>query len=282
MPAARRRPTPLGDMARFTPSLQRPVRVRARSMAADTHFEPHAHPWAQLAYCASGLVQVSSATRRGGSDEVTYLIPPSRAVWIAPGARHHVSVLEAAELRTLYIAAQALPADWQDCRMLMVSPLLRELIGALEPLSQARTGSARELALMSLVIDELRRADTQALGVPLPHAERGDKRLRALCEAVLREPTRQSTLAAWAAEVGASERTLARLFKEQLGMGYHQWRQQALLAQALPLLARGLPVGQVAALSGYASDSAFSTMFKAAMGQSPSRFRQRAGPGASV
>ena len=41
--------TPLGDVDSYTPSKQRPVRVRARSMPADTHFEPHAHPWAQLA-----------------------------------------------------------------------------------------------------------------------------------------------------------------------------------------------------------------------------------------
>ena len=262
-------------MERFTPDAQRPVRVRARHMAADTHFEPHAHAWAQLAYCASGLVQVSAAQRRGSADEMTYIVPPSRAVWIAPGARHHVSVIEAAELRTLYIAAQALPADWQDCRMLVVSPLLRELIGALEPLSQARSGCERERWLMQLVLDELLRADTQSLGVPLPHPQQGDKRLRALCEAVLRQPGRQATLGAWAAEVGASERTLARLFREELGMSYQQWRQQALLAHALPLLARGLAVGQVASLSGYASDSAFSAMFKQAMGQSPGRFQKR-------
>lgn len=277
-----RRPTPLGDMASFMPQAQRPVRVRARSMAADTHFEPHEHAWSQLAYCASGLVQVTAALQRSSSEEMSYIVPPSRAVWIAPGARHHITVIEAAELRTLYIAAQALPADWQGCRMLVVSPLLRELVGALEPLSQTRTVSAREQWLTRLVLDELGSASTQALGVPLPHPEQGDKRLRALCEAVLREPTRQAKLAAWATEVGASERTMARLFKDELGLGYQQWRQQALLAHALPLLARGLPVGQVAALSGYASDSAFCAMFKAAMGQSPSRFQRASGLQASA
>lgn len=270
------RPTPLGDMDRFMPDAQRPVRVRARHMAADTHFEPHCHAWAQLAYCASGLVQVSAAQRQGNADEVTYIVPPSRAVWIAPGARHHVSVIEAAELRTLYIAAQALPAHWRDCRMLVVSPLLRELVGALEPLSQVHVGSERERWLSQLVLDELTHADTQSLGVPLPHPQQGDKRLRALCEAVLRQPARQATLGGWSAEVGASERTLARLFREELGMSYQQWRQQVLLAHALPLLARGLAVGQVASLSGYASDSAFSAMFKQAMGQSPGRFQKRA------
>jgi len=48
------------------------------------------------------------------------------------------------------------------------------------------------------------------------------------------------------------------------------------LAHALPLLARGLPVGGVALASGYASESAFTAMFKAAMGQPPSRFQPRA------
>jgi hypothetical protein len=41
-----------------------------------------------------------------------------------------VTVIEAAELRTLYIDAQALPEAWQGCRMLVVTPLLRELVGA--------------------------------------------------------------------------------------------------------------------------------------------------------
>ena len=55
-------------------------------------------------------------------------------------------------------------------------------------------------------------------------------------------------------------------------MGFQRWRQQVLLAHALPMLARGTPVSQVAAAAGYASDSAFSAMFRAALGQPPSRF----------
>jgi len=68
---------------------------------------------------------------------------------------------------------------------------------------------------------------------------------------------------------------VARLFRTELGTSYQQWRQQAVLAHALPLLARGMPINHVAAASGYASDSAFSAMFKAALGQSPSSFIQR-------
>ncbi|RYG10959.1 MAG: AraC family transcriptional regulator [Burkholderiales bacterium] len=252
------------------------------------HFEPHHHAWAQLAYCASGLLQVTVAQNgiaagaspaAGASvpagDEMTYIVPPSRAVWIAPGARHHINVLEAAEFRTLYIHAGATPDGWRGCRMLVVSPLLRESIQALDASNGRPLSEAREQLLTGLVLDELTHADTQALGVPLPHLRSGDKRLRALCEAVLQAPSERATLAEWAADIGASERTVARLFRDELGMSYQQWRQQAVLAHALPLLARGLPISAVAAATGYASDSAFSSMFKSAMGHSPSHFQNR-------
>jgi AraC-like DNA-binding protein len=269
------RPTPLGDINSFRPSRQRPVRVRAHSMPADTHFEPHSHAWAQLAYCSSGIVQVTAEQGPGSGDEVTYIVPPSRAVWIAPRARHAVHVLQAAQFRTLYIDASATPPGWSGCRMILVSPLLRELVQALDAPAGSAPARVREERLAGLVLDEIARADIHALGVPLPHAQEGDKRLRALCEAVLRAPSQRSTLAQWAAEMGASERTIARLFRDQLGTSYQLWRQQAALAHALPMLARGMPVSHVAAASGYASDSAFTAMFKAAMGQPPSQFQNR-------
>ncbi len=265
----RRVDTSADDLGAFTPHAARPVRLRARSFPADSHFEPHRHPWAQLAYCASGVVQVTAARRADAGDQVAFIVPPSRAVWIAPGALHQVHVVEAAQLRTLYIdAAVAPPGFAEGCRVIVVSALLRELIGALD----VGAGRRREAMLTMLVLDEIAQAHVQPIGVPLPDARTGDKRLRALCEAVLHAPAERATLAEWAADVGASERTMARLFREQLGLSYPRWRQQAVLAHALPLLARGVPVGQVAARSGYASDSAFSAMFRAAMGQSPRHF----------
>ena len=253
------------------PTLARPVKVRARDLPADAHFLPHRHAWAQLAFCNTGITQVVVST----PSEVTYIVPPSRAVWIPPGELHSVSVVETARLRTLYLDPSTVPAGWTEGRLIIVSPLLRELILALEAGASAQD-AVIEAALGTLILAEIARADTQTLGVPMPR----DKRLRALCEAVLREPTAHATLADWVAGVGASERTIARLFRDELATTYQQWRQQALLARALPMLARGLPISQVAAASGYASDSAFSAMFKSAMGLSPSRFAAtaKAGP----
>ena len=248
------------------------MRVRARSMAADTHFDPHRHAWSQLAYCASGIVQVTAQRELGADDEVTYIVPPSRAVWVAPGARHSVHVLEDAQFRTLYIDASATPAGWSGCRVIVVSPLLRELVVALDAPHISRV---REQRLSELALDEIANADLHALGVPMPRAN-GDKRLRAVCEAVLAAPEERATLAQWSARFGASERTMARLFREELGITFQQWRQQAILAHALPMLARGMPVSHVSAASGYSSESAFTAMFKGAMGQPPRQFLGRA------
>jgi AraC-like DNA-binding protein len=263
---ARLQPVPSDASPHRPPTSQRPVRSRGRALGVNVHITPHQHAWAQLTYCASGLMQV---TVTQGERETTYIVPPSRAVWIAPQMLHTVVVLENAELRTVDMASASLPSDWTDCRVLVVNSLLRELIRAL----QGSEPGVRDDALMALTLDEIQRANIQTLGVPMPHPEQGDKRLRALCEAVLRDPAEKSHLREWGAKVGASERTVARLFREELGTSYQQWRTQAVLAHALPQLARGMSIAQVAAASGYASDSAFSAMFKQAMGKAPSYFQ---------
>ena len=280
MPSPKLRTVPIsasGDPMSYRPSPERPVRgKRSHAMGPDTHFEPHAHAWAQVAFCASGVIQVGVQQRPRGDApagaEVSYIVPPSRAVWIAAGAPHAVTVQQRAELHTLYVEPAAMPAGWDaESRVIAVSPLLRELILALEDTPPGE----RERQLGLLAIDEIVRAPTQSLGVPLPHPLQGDKRLRALCQAVLREPARAATLAERAADAGASERTAARLFKDELGTTYQQWRQQVVLAHALPLLASGRPIAQVAGACGYASESAFSAMVKAQLGQSPSAFQAK-------
>jgi AraC-like DNA-binding protein len=249
-------------------------------MQADSEIRPHTHAWAQVALCVSGVARITAG-------HSTYLIPASRAVWIPPRMEHALSAVEEAELRTLYIHEDAMASDattgglaaqvaWLVPRVLEVTPLLRQLVlqmnvdaGALPEPETVR----REWLMGQLALDELRRAEPVRLGIDLPQ----DKRLRALCEAVLEEPTRHASLADWAADVGASERTVARLFRQELGTTFVQWRQQVLLAKALTLAAHGRPMGLIAAELGYASASAFSAMVRRSVGAPPSRFFGTAG-----
>jgi AraC-like DNA-binding protein/mannose-6-phosphate isomerase-like protein (cupin superfamily) len=263
------------EPGRYAPSVHRPVRAKARVMEPDSEIQPHQHAWAQVAIAVSGAARITA-------EHATYLVPAWRAIWIPPGIEHAVTVVEAAELRTLYIhqsegeAGPDVPAPehyaWCHCRVLEVSPLLRELVlqmglHADGPPAEA-DALARERRLGELALDELRRAAPVRLGITLPR----DKRLRALCEAVIADPTRHGTLDGWAAEAGASARTVARLFREELDTSFGPWRQQVLLGRALTLAAQGRPMGLIAQELGYASASAFTAMVRRSVGLPPGRF----------
>lgn len=257
------------DPTRYAPDATRPVRAQVRMLDADARVVPHAHPWAQVVFSTTGVCQVTAGDQ-------SFIVPPARAVWVPPGIEHAVTVVERAELRTLYLlepnpgAGPQAPtgqarADWSRCRVLEVSPLLRELVLGLAGEPEDGPPSARMGLLAALVADELRRARPVALGVVLPT----DKRLRALCEAVIDDPTRHVRLEGWAGEAGASARTVARLFRSELDTSFGAWRQQVLLAKALSLVAEGRPMAHIASRLGYASASAFSAMVKRSVGLAP-------------
>lgn len=202
-------------------------------------------------------------------DDTTWIVPPSRAIWIPPRVVHDVQVVEAAYLRTLYVHESVAPVKLAACRVLEVSPLLRELIVALD--GNATLPTQREQWLGQLIIDEIVRSEPLPLGVPLP----ADKRLRALCEAVIANPSANNSLEQLALDVGASVRTISRLFRSELQSSFSEWRQQAVLAHAIPLLSEGMSLSRVAHELGYTSQSAFTAMFRRAFGKSPREFFAR-------
>jgi AraC-like DNA-binding protein len=121
---------------------------------------------------------------------------------------------------------------------------------------------------MKLILDDLAASPQLPLYLPQP----SDRRLAAICAAMLRRPDDGRGLDDWAGSVGASPRHLARLFQRETGLSFGMWRQQARLMEALRRLAAGEAVTVVALELGYASPSAFSAMFRRALGVQPSRY----------
>lgn len=66
--------------------------------------------------------------------------------------------------------------------------------------------------------------------------------------------------------------TLARLYREETGLTFLQWRQQLRLVESMSRLAKGASVAAVASELGYGNSSAFIAMFKKATGQTPQRY----------
>jgi AraC-like DNA-binding protein len=226
-------------------------------LAADGGFDRHDHPHHQLAHAASGtLVMVVDAT--------AWVLPPSRALWVPAGIRHSVATDGATRMRSIYFAPERCPLDWDRPTVVDASGLLGELVARLaDPQLEGGERDRAEAVLWDLMAP----APAAALSLRMP----ADERARRVADGILADVTDGRTLAAWGREVGASARTLARLFAAETGLTFARWRTHARLAAALRLLAAGESVGAVAHRVGYGTPSAFVAAFRRGLGTTPAR-----------
>jgi AraC-like DNA-binding protein len=239
---------------------RRPIAGMPKDVPPGT-IAPHTHRRAQLTWAEDGVMTVTAA-------EGTWVVPPNRALWIPGGTVHSIRMSRAVAMRALYVEPRLARSVASTCKVILMTGLLRELMleAVHAPLDDDRNG--RMAHVEALILDEIRALDAQPLHLPTPR----DKRLRAVCEALAQEPGREETLEQWSDVVGASSRTLARLFASETGMRFVDWRQQARLAAALVQLAEGEQVASVARALGYGSVSAFTAMFRRALGKTPREY----------
>jgi AraC-like DNA-binding protein len=223
----------------------------------------HYHDVQQLVYPSSGVLAISAAAG-------TWVVPPQRAVWIPAGVPHAHRAHGPVQMRTLAFspATAADPPLTAGPAVLAVSPLLREVIVALTS-GDGTPYTARQRATMEQVaLDQLHRVGQLPVGLPAL----ADDRLRAVAAVLRADPASEQTLAELGTAVGASERTLSRLFRQQAGMSFPQWRTQFRLQYALVLLANQTPVTTTALACGWSNPSAFIETFRRAFGATPGKF----------
>jgi len=239
-------------------TLPRPVFARVESLPAGSYTRPHRHDWAQLSYAIEGVLSVRT---QAGS----FYAPPQRAVWVPASIEHEVVTSARAEMRSLYLAPAVTPWGPSSCRVLEMSALARELIRAVTalPVEYDERGPAGRL--VQVLLDQL--ATLPEVAFSLPAAR--DARLQTIAAALEREPDDRRTLAEWSRVAGASERTLARLFRRETGLSFREWRQRLRLLTSLGALEDGTSVTAAALDSGYDSPSAFIAAFKRLFGRTP-------------
>jgi AraC-like DNA-binding protein/quercetin dioxygenase-like cupin family protein len=238
------------------------VFVATFPMPAGTRFDWHTHEDHQLAWAASGVLTVLTA-------DATWVLPPTRALWIPAGLPHETaSDGGRATMRSLYIRPGLFPVSWAETGQptpVGASPLLAELIGYL---GEPDLGASRRAHAEVLLADLLVPVPVTTIGVRLPAAVTA----RRVAEALRADPADRRTLRAWGREVGASERTLARAFAAEAGVPFGRWRTRLRLQAALSMLAAGEPVSRVAGRVGYDTPSAFVAAFRRETGQTPGSY----------
>ncbi|MGE0812289.1 MAG: helix-turn-helix domain-containing protein [Vicinamibacterales bacterium] len=149
-----------------------------------------------------------------------------------------------------------------------MSPLLARLLERAVAYGNAYPPDGPAARLARVMLDELAAMELAPLLLPISK----DPRLARVMARLIADPIAPAGLDELAKEAGASARTLARLFNDEAGMSFTQWRTQLLLIESIERLTRGATVTQVAVDLGYSSTSSFVYMFRSRLGVSPGRY----------
>jgi len=236
------------------------ARALSTTYSGGSSLHPHRHASHQLLFASSGAMTVTG-------DQTTWMIPPGRAVLIPAGVLHAIRMWGEVAMRSLYFPPPAADPVFLAgaCRVISVSPLLRELILRVAELAALDSRVPADARLMSVLMDELLAADIEPLQLPLP----SDPRAVTAATTVLATPAEEGTTDDLARRAGLSARTLERLFRAETGMPFGLWRQKARLLESVRLLVEGGSVTDAALDSGYSSVSAYIAAFKQTFGCTP-------------
>ena len=237
------------------------VRSLALEYSTAHQIPKHSHDWHQMIYASRGVMTVNTST---GS----WVVPSQRAVWVPGGIEHEVIMLAAVSVRTLYLRPGLSDVLPRDCCVVSVSPLLRELILRAVEIGMLNRTVASHQHLIDVILDQFRKLPTLPLNLPMP----ADVRALRVAELVRENPGEARSLDQLARKIGASKRTIERLFQSETEMTFGKWRQQLRMLHALRLLAAGESVTAAALEVGYDSTSAFISAFKTAVGTTPGRY----------
>jgi AraC-like DNA-binding protein len=222
----------------------------------------HTHSRHQLLYSQKGVIHVSTPT---GS----WILPPTKSIWISAGAPHALLVKRPVDLISLWVDRDAPGAPhWTGCKVVSVSPLIRELIRVCSGLPWDYPPASRFSRLAQVLLEQLEAHEQAPLELPElsdPRAERVAAMLRA-------DPADRRPLAELASAAGASHRTIERLFASEARMSFGRWRVRQRMIAALEQLAHGDSVGNVAYAVGYETPSSFIAAFRASFGATPTAY----------
>ncbi|NOR61660.1 MAG: helix-turn-helix domain-containing protein [Rhodobacteraceae bacterium] len=229
----------------------RPVVGYGEDYPAGMNAETHSHPRAHLIYAVSGVMHIETQI-------ASYTILPSTALLMPANTEHAIYMDGPVAMRALFLRSSAARRFFGDCKVISVTPLLRELILAAcsEPLNWDIQGRGHHVT--ALALDEIEKSNILPLDLPLPT----DARLRRVIDALRKQPQNTSSLVEWVQISNVSDRTLARLFRKETGLSFRQWRQQARLTAAMGALSAGESPAKAAIIADFESQPAFGLAFR--------------------
>ena len=247
------------------PTAETPLRLVAETHKTAAFIQPHAHDAeTQILVPLSGTFHIET-------DAALWIVPPGKAIVIPAGTIHAVTAPEAATLCALRLDASIWPSSLGSPRSVAMTPLAIALVEAACNIHMPAAENSPDSRLIAVLLDQLQAAPADGFHMRRP----ADPRLRKIIDVLIHNPGNSLSLAEWGREVGASERTLSRLFEVEIGMGFRDCRRSIQMHSAVARLGENQRLIDVAADLGYESLSAFIHAFRAVIGETPGQVARR-------
>ncbi|MBB1200885.1 helix-turn-helix domain-containing protein [Enterobacteriaceae bacterium 89] len=224
----------------------------------------HQHESGQLFWLSHGLIVIETELEQ-------WVVTPGSVGWFPAHLLHSARMPGKVKGKCLYLdpsSGTALPADSG------VYGADTFIFALLERLSQNEGDASRmdyRDALLKVLVYELAQLSKLPLQLKFPE----DRRARSVAGELLNNPGCTLSQEQLAKKWGLSVRNLSRLFIQDTGLSFSRWRQQAKIIASLRWIFAGLPVGEVAFLSGYSNVSTYIEIFRQRFGKTPGQFKEQ-------
>lgn len=228
------------------------------------HALSHSHNQAQISVIYDGCLYVELET-------AMFIVPPYRALWIPAGTAHRAIKKHGTEICSLYIPQSCFPTFSNTTEVLHVTPFLGELVKRMTKLDYSVDHiDGERFYFLQILIGELTQAKNAPLTLPFP----SDSRALPLLDCI-RNNEVPPQLHEVGKMIGASERTISRIFQRETGMSYQRWRQYWRYLRSIELLAQKYSITYITQELKFSSDSAFIAFFKQHAGTTPNQYIQQ-------
>lgn len=242
-----------------------PIAAKGFSARKFPPFERQTKSGSRLIFPCNGLLGVHSSIGH-------WVVPPFVVLRLGPSVSYRVHHVDNITFHDIAIPSELNHKLPNSYGLYHMTPLLRELLLTFEDNSRLLHGDSRSKLVLEL-LQTMQRWDSctvycQELIQPQ------DIRVARICEYIRQNLDSDKKLVEWAEEYRLDPRTLHRLFVNEFGISFMQWRQQIRVMAALKWLREGRPVIDIALELGYRSQSAFTAMFRRNVGITPTAWQE--------
>lgn len=225
----------------------------------------------QLMYAEGKCIRIYYET---GKEIKTIFIPARHFAWMPKGVFHSVEANHPDFILTSIFYTEVLPEDfYEKVGVYAANNLLIELLNYVQTWDGiVLANEEKKYSTLRCIMCILSENSHRKLSIELPLAH--ETRLQVILNYMQDQLTEQTGIREISSRFGFSERTLLRLFQDDLRMSYAQYLKTLRVVKAIELLTTtNLSINEIAFQVGYDSFPTFSNTFLEIVGVRPKVYR---------